>query len=87
LSGTVVDASTKVPIPDVVVTATAPQLQGEQTAVTDETGSYHIAQLPPGIYSLRFAKETHRPYSRGGVTLDADELLRLNVELRNSEIR
>ena len=81
LTGTVVDASSKAPVADVVVTATSPQLQGEQVAVTDSTGLYRIPQLPPGTYSLRFEKETFKPYSRGAIQLDADKVLRLNVDL------
>jgi hypothetical protein len=81
LTGTVVDSSTKAPAGDVVVTATSPQLQGEQVAVTDNTGTYRIPQLPPGVYTLRFEKETYKPFSRGEIQLDADRTLRLNVEL------
>jgi hypothetical protein len=64
LTGTVVDAATKAPVADVVVTATSPSLQGEQVVVTDGSGLYRVPQLPPGTYSLRFEKETYRPYSR-----------------------
>jgi len=81
LIGTVVDASTKAPIADVVVTATAPTLQGEQVVVTDATGTYRVPQLPPGIYTLRFEKESYRPYSRSAIDVAADRTLRLNVEL------
>ena len=81
LTGTVVDASTHAPVADVVVTATAPQLQGEQVSVTDSTGTYRISQLPPGSYTLRFEKESYKPYSRSEIGLDADHTLRLNVEL------
>jgi hypothetical protein len=81
LTGTVVDATTHAPVPDVVVTATSPQLQGEQVAVTDSTGLYRVPQLPPGTYSLRFEKEQYKPYARGAIGLDADRTLRLNVEL------
>src|SRR5262245_49701284 len=42
LTGTVVDASTKKPIPDAVVTVTSPSLQGWQTVVTDSSGSYRV---------------------------------------------
>ena len=38
LTGTVVDASNKQPVSDVVVTVTSPALQGEQTVVTDTSG-------------------------------------------------
>ena len=81
LIGNVVDASTKAPVPDVVVTATSPSLQGEQVVVTDATGLYRVPQLPPGVYTLRFEKETFRPYSREQIDVAADRTLRLNVEL------
>ncbi|HUM13697.1 MAG TPA: TonB-dependent receptor [Myxococcaceae bacterium] len=81
LTGTVVDSSTRAPVSDVVVTATSPTLQGEQVVVTDASGLYRVPQLPPGIYSLRFEKESYRPYSRSGIDVAADRTLRLNVEL------
>ncbi|MGO9767202.1 MAG: carboxypeptidase-like regulatory domain-containing protein, partial [Myxococcaceae bacterium] len=81
LTGTVVDGSTKAPVADVVVTANSPQLQGEQVAVTDASGTYRIPQLPPGTYTLRFERENYAPYLRGGVALDADQTLRVNVQL------
>jgi hypothetical protein len=81
LTGNVVDSSSKAPVPDVVVTATSPSLQGEQVVVTDSTGLYRVPQLPPGVYTLRFEKESYRPYSRAGIDVAADRTLRLNVEL------
>ena len=81
LTGNVVDAATKAPVGDVVVTATSPSLQGEQVVVTDSTGLYRIPQLPPGTYTLRFEKESYRPFSRTGIDVVADRTLRLNVEL------
>ncbi|HEY3586024.1 MAG TPA: TonB-dependent receptor, partial [Myxococcaceae bacterium] len=81
LTGNVVDSSTHAPVGDVVVTATSPSLQGEQVVVTDASGLYRVPQLPPGTYTLRFEKETYRPYSRTGIEVAADRTLRLNVEL------
>jgi len=81
LIGNVVDAATKAPVADVVVTATSPSLQGEQVVVTDATGAYRVPQLPPGMYTLRFEKESYRPFSRTAIELGADRTLRLNVEL------
>jgi len=81
LTGNVVDAATKAPVGDVVVTATSPGLQGEQVVVTDSTGLYRIPQLPPGTYTLRFEKESYRPFSRTGIDVSPDRTLRLNVEL------
>jgi Carboxypeptidase regulatory-like domain/TonB dependent receptor-like, beta-barrel len=81
LTGNVVDAATKAPVADVVVTATSPSLQGEQVVVTDATGLYRVPQLPPGTYTLRFEKETYRPYSRTAIDVSADRTLRLNIEM------
>jgi len=38
----------------VTVIVTSPSLQGEQGAVTDETGQYKITNLPPGTYMAKF---------------------------------
>lgn len=81
LTGTVVDAATKAPVADVVVTATSPNLQGEQIVVTDSSGFYRVPALPPGAYTLRFEKESYKPYAREGIDLRADTTLRLNAEL------
>jgi hypothetical protein len=81
LVGTVVDASTRTPVADVVVTATSPSLQGEQVVVTDGTGLYRVPQLPIGVYTLRFEKESYRPFSRPDIDVAADQTLRFNVEL------
>jgi hypothetical protein len=79
--GQVVSAESKKPVPDVVVTATSPNLQGEQVVVTDAQGQYRIPQLPPGVYTLRFDKESFKPFSRSEVQLRLDRTIRVNVEL------
>lgn len=81
LTGSVVDASNKQPVADVVVSATSPALQGEQVAVTDPSGSYRLAQLPPGEYTVRLEKASYRPYARGGISLRINTAIRFNVEL------
>nr|WP_233261502.1 TonB-dependent receptor [Vitiosangium sp. GDMCC 1.1324] len=81
LTGTVTDASTRQPVADVVVTATSPNLQGEQVVVTDATGLYRIPQLPPGVYTLRFEKETYKVFARGDITLRLNTTVRYNAEL------
>jgi hypothetical protein len=81
LLGNVVDTTTKQPVADVVVTATSPNLQGEQVVVTDAKGAYRIPQLPPGVYTLRFEKGDYKPYSRDNITLRLDYSVRMNVEL------
>jgi outer membrane receptor protein involved in Fe transport len=79
--GTIIDAQSRNPVPDVVVTATSPNLQGEQTVVSDAQGNYRIPQLPPGVYTLRFEKEQFKPYARSDVQLRLNRTIRVNVEL------
>ncbi|WP_244221625.1 YfbK domain-containing protein [Corallococcus exercitus] len=79
--GTVIDVTTRKPVPDVVVTASAPTSQGEQTVMTDAQGNYRIPQLPAGTYTVRFEKESLKPYSRSEIQLLANRTIRLNVEM------
>ncbi|AUX43559.1 TonB-dependent receptor [Sorangium cellulosum] len=81
LTGTVIDTATKRPAEDVVVTATSPALQLEQTVVTDGAGRFRIPHLPPGVYTLRLEKEAYRPLSRTGIELRIDTTLRVDSEL------
>jgi hypothetical protein len=81
ITGTVQDASSKAPLPDVVVTATSPALQGEQLVVTDGTGQYRIPQLPPGDYTLRLEKEGYKPYARSAMALRVGSTVRVNISL------
>ena len=87
LTGTVLNASTKAPVPDVVVTATSPSLQGEQLVVTDSSGLYRIPSLPPGTYTLRLEKEEFKPYLRDKIQLRADTTLRVDALLLPEAIK
>src|SRR5262245_62854527 len=51
--GVVRDSSAAV-LPGVTVSVTGPNIAGAQTTVTTETGSYRIANLPPGTYAITF---------------------------------
>ena len=53
IRGTVIDAQGLV-VPGVTVTATSPAVQGSRTVVTDTTGNYTIAALPPGVYEVTY---------------------------------
>jgi carboxypeptidase family protein/TonB-dependent receptor-like protein len=81
LSGKAIDAATKAPLADAVVTVTSPALQGEQTVVTDGSGFYRIPNLPPGDYTLRVDGDRYHPYARGGIALRVNITVRLDVEL------
>lgn len=69
------------PLADVVVIATSPNLQGEQTVYSDAQGQYRIPQLPPGVYTLRFESEGFKPFSRSDIQLRLNRTIRVNVEL------
>lgn len=81
LTGKVTDAATHKPVKDVVVTATSPALQGEQTVVTDNAGSFRIPTLPPGDYSLRYEADGFRPFARDAIQLRATVTLRADALL------
>jgi hypothetical protein len=81
ITGTILSGENKQPLADAVVTATSPQLQGEQTVLTDSSGLYRIPQLPSGVYTLRVEASGFRPYSRGDIALRLDRTIRVNVEL------
>jgi hypothetical protein len=53
VTGAVTDADGAA-LPGVAVTATSPSLQGSRTAVTGQNGSYKLALLPPGAYTLTY---------------------------------
>ena len=79
--GTVIDTETKKPLQDVVITATSPSLQGEQTVVSDANGNYRIPQLPAGTYTLRFERESFKPVARPELQLLLNRTIRVNVEM------
>ncbi|WP_394825559.1 TonB-dependent receptor domain-containing protein [Pendulispora albinea] len=81
LTGKVVDAASKKGVMDAVVTVTSPALQGEQIVTTDNTGTYRIPSLPPGVYSLHLDKEGYRAYQRDEIQLRADSTIRLDADL------
>lgn len=87
LTGIVSDAATGKPVADAVVTATSPDLQGEEVTVTDAAGLYRIPQLPPGVYALRLEKEGYKPYTRGDIALRVDRTIRLNVQLQPEALK
>jgi hypothetical protein len=87
LVGTVSDSSTGKPVSDSLVTITSPSLQGEEIAVSDETGVYRIPGLPPGVYALRVEAQSFRPYARAGLDLHADTTIRLNASLLPEALR
>jgi hypothetical protein len=81
LIGTVVDARSQQPVPDVVVTVTSPALEGEKVVVSDAQGNYRVPELPPGLYTLRFEKEAFTPYGGKEIKLRQNRTVRFNPQL------
>jgi Carboxypeptidase regulatory-like domain len=66
--GVVKDKASGEPSVGATVVATSPALQGEQVVIADETGSYFITSLPPGVYTLTvYYNDT--TFSRNNVTV------------------
>jgi hypothetical protein len=79
ITGTVTDMATLKPIAGLTVTATSPNLQGERTVVTDARGGYHVPQLPPGPYVLRFEAPGYPGWTRAGISIRVGSTRRIDV--------
>jgi outer membrane receptor protein involved in Fe transport len=87
ITGTVTDAATGKPVADVVVTATSPTLQGEETVVTDDSGTFNIPQLPAGIFTLRAEKEGFKPLKKDDINLRLDRTVRVNLQVQPESLQ
>jgi hypothetical protein len=56
-------------------------MQGSQEVITDAGGTYRLPQLPSGVYTLRYEKESYKPFSRAGITVRQDVTVRVNIDL------
>ncbi|HRI19607.1 MAG TPA: carboxypeptidase-like regulatory domain-containing protein [Panacibacter sp.] len=79
-TGTVVDASTKKPMTDVVITAKSNGIAGEQKVFTDELGQYKMPALPAGSYTLRFEKDNYKSVEKKNLSIKKTAT-KLNIEL------
>src|SRR5438270_2655428 len=68
ISGTVKDQTGAV-LPGVEVTATQTATGATRSAVTDETGSYVLSNLPIGPYKLEAALTGFRTFAQTGIVL------------------
>src|SRR5437762_10910399 len=80
ISGTVKDASGAV-LPGVELTATQTATGLVRTAVSNETGSYILPNLPVGPYKLEAALAGFRTFVQTGIVLQVDANPVLNVTL------
>jgi hypothetical protein len=80
LSGTVQDQTGAV-LPGVEVTATQTETGIQRSAVSNETGSYTLPNLPLGPYRLEVALPGFRTYVQTGITLQVGSQPAINVIL------
>ena len=70
LRGKVVDEQ-GAPMPGVTITASSPQALTPVVALTDGTGEYRLANLPPGTYTLKVELTGFSTLNREGILLRA----------------
>lgn len=80
LTGTVVD-QTGAAVANVTITATQVSTGTTVAGVSSETGNYTIPQLRVGEYSVTVEQTGFKKYIRSGLTLDAAQTLRLEIQL------
>jgi len=83
ISGVVTDAKSGEKLPGVTVIATSPALSQTETAITDDSGVYRIASLPPGTYlvSFYYADVT---LQRSGIKLDKGKVAMVSQKIDQS---
>jgi hypothetical protein len=80
LTGIVEDA-TNARIPGVEVVATNTQTGVDTVVITNEAGAYNIANLVPGVYTLRASLPSFQPQSFQNIQLGGSETRRFNFKL------
>src|SRR5262245_45413726 len=85
ISGSVTDQSAAI-LPGVDVTVTQTQTGFTRSAVTNETGSYVLANLPIGPYKLEAALPGFRTYVQNGVVLQVGSSPVINIKLEVGQV-
>jgi len=78
--GTVTDSEGN-PLPGVTVEATSPKLVGKASSITDESGTYRLLNLTPGVYKVTFALEGFKSVQRENIQLNLEQTLAVKVTL------
>src|SRR5579864_5084975 len=68
INGTVTDSSGAA-IPGVKVTVTSPALQGQETSISNEQGSYRFPILPIGVYRVAYEASGFATVVREGINI------------------
>src|ERR1700675_1459587 len=85
ISGTVKDQTGAV-LPGVEVTATQTDTATARTAVTNETGSYVLPNLPIGPYRLEAVLPGFRSFVQSGIVLEVDSNPVVHIVLQAAQV-
>jgi hypothetical protein len=80
IRGVVNDKEKGEPQAGILVVATSPNLQGEQSALTDEKGFYVITDLTPGTYTVR-AEFGGAKTVRDNIAIQVDKTVNVNLAI------
>ncbi|HUA93422.1 MAG TPA: TonB-dependent receptor [Terracidiphilus sp.] len=81
LQGTVKDASGAV-VPRAKVVLEGTSLVGTKELVTDSSGYYRFANLPPGTYTITVTAQGFKGYKQGGLAIEAGHLPSVDIALQ-----
>src|SRR5208282_5694711 len=79
-AGTVKD-STGAVVRDAHVEVTGAALEGSKSLNTDSTGTYHFANLPPGVYTITVTAKGFKVTKREGLNLEVGHLPTVDLTL------
>jgi len=86
LQGTVKDPSGAV-VSAAQVVVTGSTLVGSKQVLTDSSGYYRFANLPPGAYTITVKAEGFDTLKRGGLTLEVGHLPTVDLVLKVGEVK
>src|SRR5688500_4872827 len=86
INGRVVDSSDSV-LPGVTVTISSPQMQGEQTAITNAEGNYRFPGIPPGTYTVRYELPGFATVTREAIRVGLGFTATLNITMSVSGLQ
>ena len=86
LRGAVVDAQ-GLTLPGVTVTATAPEMLGPQTGVTNESGEYRLFNLPPGTFTLTAELTGFATFRREGILIRTGSTFQVDITMQLSTLQ
>ena len=78
IRGTVVDRANGENVVGATVVATSPALKGSQTVLTDDSGSYYLSSLPPGMYEVA-VYFVNTQFSRKNVLVRLGKISKVNI--------